>query len=104
MTVFNFLIAISASVAIIFGLAADILMLAIFKPLTTILIIGFPLLFWNDAKPKYNITILIALVFCLVGDVFLLDDDMFIYGLGSFLIGHLFFTIAIISVLIETPL
>ncbi|MBV1922819.1 MAG: lysoplasmalogenase, partial [Flavobacteriaceae bacterium] len=34
---------------------------------------------------------------CLIGDVFLLDDAYFIAGLASFLIGHLVFTYAFLS-------
>jgi uncharacterized membrane protein YhhN len=37
-------------------------------------------------------------LFCLFGDVFLLFESYFVFGLGAFLIGHLFFLFAFVSV------
>jgi uncharacterized membrane protein YhhN len=37
---------------------------------------------------------LAGLVACLLGDIFLLKDAYFVYGLGSFLVGHLLFVYA----------
>ena len=67
------------------------------KPITTILILAFPIIFWNKKNVKYNLYIISALVFCLIGDVFLLREDQFIYGLGSFLIAHLIFSFGFIT-------
>ena len=66
----------------------------IFKPLTTILIMGIALL---GVSPNvlYKTLIVIGLVFCLGGDVFLmLPAKYFIMGLVSFLIGHIFYIAA----------
>ena len=66
------------------------------KALTTILIVLVPVLFAKSAS-KYKNLILLGLVFCLIGDVFLLDNAYFIAGLASFLVGHLIFTYAFLS-------
>jgi uncharacterized membrane protein YhhN len=63
---------------------------AFLKLLTTILIIGAGL-----ASARHFGTFQIALVaglfFCLLGDIFLLEDKTFVLGLASFLAGHLCF-------------
>jgi uncharacterized membrane protein YhhN len=66
----------------------------IFKPLTTILIIGIALL-GVSPNALYKTLIIIGLVFCLGGDIFLmLPAKYFIMGLVSFLIGHIFYSVA----------
>jgi uncharacterized membrane protein YhhN len=62
------------------------------KPLTTMLVIGLALV---SGAPSGHITVaVIALVFCLVGDVALMPAiDKFIIGLGAFLVGHLVFIV-----------
>lgn len=49
-------------------------------------------------RNKFSIFISIALIFCLLGDVFLMFQNVsstyFIFGLGAFLIGHLFYIFA----------
>ena len=60
------------------------------KPLTTILVILLVVLTKNT-HAGYRTTLLIALYFCLLGDVLLLNQDYFVYGLGSFLLAHLLF-------------
>ncbi|MGB0838808.1 MAG: lysoplasmalogenase [Chitinophagales bacterium] len=68
----------------------------ILKPLTTIAIIALPLIHLFESGGDFTYTILIgaALVFCLLGDVFLLREKGFVYGLAAFLVGHLVFVIA----------
>lgn len=68
------------------------------KPLSTILILAFPIIFWNSQKAKYSTFIIAALIFCLIGDVFLLQEDQFIFGLASFLVGHLLFSFGFVSI------
>lgn len=60
------------------------------KPLTTALVIGLALV---SGAPHVQIAIaVIALTFCLLGDVFLMPVvDNFVLGLASFLVGHLVF-------------
>ena len=67
------------------------------KPLTTLLIIALPLRFPNKELKRYTRTITIGLLFCLIGDVFLLEEAYFIFGLIAFLIGNLFFTAAFVN-------
>ena len=62
------------------------------KPITTILIITSVVLFKNTAFKKYTNLILGGLIFCLLGDVFLLNEAYFVWGLGAFLIGHFLFS------------
>jgi uncharacterized membrane protein YhhN len=69
----------------------------IFKPLTTIFIITALAVYGNRRMPRYYATLLVALVACLLGDIFLLKDDYFVHGLVAFLIGHLLFCYAFVS-------
>lgn len=68
-------------------------MFSVFKPLTTIIIV---VLFVRTnilrLKQTYFKSILFGLVFCFIGDVFLLNDEQFVFGLGAFLVAHLLFT------------
>ena len=67
----------------------------IFKPLVILVIILMA--FLNSSSPIefYQKAILIGLIFSLIGDVFLIEQDrLFVQGLTSFLIGHLCFTLA----------
>ena len=98
----NTTIAIAAVLAIVFRMQENEFWFTIFKPLTTILIISVPLLFGrkritNGMKP-YFFLIVYGLVFCLFGDVFLIGDGFFIYGLLSFLIAHILFAFAFMSI------
>ncbi len=67
------------------------------KPLTTISILAYLIIFKNPSTKKYVTRIGLGLFFCLVGDVFLLFEAYFAYGLASFLIGHMFFLFAFIG-------
>jgi uncharacterized membrane protein YhhN len=81
-------ILVSAIIAIFYKQKEDIKMYAVFKPLTTILIIVVSIII-NFHKPNtYNFTILIALLFCLAGDIFLIYKRLFMFGLFSFLLAH----------------
>lgn len=67
----------------------------IFKPLATTSIFLIAFLSIKRNFSKYNIPILVGLLFSLAGDVFLmLPSDQFIAGLVSFLIAHLFYIFA----------
>ncbi|MCP4425244.1 MAG: lysoplasmalogenase [Chloroflexi bacterium] len=72
--------------------------LYLFKPLTTLLIIRIAFMDAGVAPPLFRWLILVGLIFCLGGDVFLmLPAKYFIAGLVSFLIGHIFYIVAFIS-------
>jgi uncharacterized membrane protein YhhN len=67
------------------------------KPITTILIILLVILFAERKEGHFYKLIFTGLVFCLVGDILLLDDSRFILGLIAFLIAHLIFSYAFYS-------
>jgi uncharacterized membrane protein YhhN len=68
------------------------------KPLATALIF---MLVWRAVRPvsmRYRRDLLIGIALCLLGDVLLmLPQDLFVYGLLSFLLGHGFFIAAFSS-------
>lgn len=59
------------------------------KPATTILIIIIPIVFGRSLRSSYMKLTMTAFVFCLLGDILLLRDTMFIAGLIAFLVGHI---------------
>lgn len=73
------------------------------KPLTTILVIGLALV---SGAPKGHIEIaVVALVFCLLGDLALMSFiDKFILGLAAFLIGHIVFIVLFVKDGFDHPL
>lgn len=67
----------------------------IFKPLTVVFIIFIALISESTVSDTYKTLIIIGLVFCIFGDIFLmLPEKFFIYGLVSFLTGHLWYIAA----------
>ncbi len=59
------------------------------KPLTIVMLIAATVALDVD-QPVVRVWFVVALLLCLVGDVFLmLPRDLFVYGLGSFLLGHI---------------
>lgn len=63
------------------------------KPLTMVVLIGATLAFEVD-DPTVRAWFLAALVLCLVGDVLLmLPQDLFVFGLASFLLGHIAYVV-----------
>ncbi|MCL6267363.1 lysoplasmalogenase [Flagellimonas myxillae] len=87
----NILVFFSACIAI----AADFWdkepLFKIFKPLTTILVTGLLFFGQNQKLTKFKTMVITALFFCLVGDILLLEENWFVFGLGAFLIAHLLF-------------
>jgi len=98
MTILYGLVFISAMVSVYCQLNQLDGLFFVFKPLTTILIIAALLIYGNRREPRYFTTLLMALISCLLGDIFLLNDDYFVYGLVAFLIGHLLFCYAFVSI------
>ncbi len=73
------------------------------KPLTTVLVMWVAI----AAHGPRTATVLavIGLVFCLIGDIALLDViDKFIVGLGAFLIGHVVFIATFVVLHLHKPL
>jgi len=84
---------VSALFAIIYRETANAKLFRIFKPLTTILIIGIGGFVYSETRSLYAILVLASLFFALVGDIFLINDKYFLQGLSSFLIAHILFTV-----------
>jgi alkenylglycerophosphocholine hydrolase len=65
------------------------------KPLTTTLIVACAITV-KSSHPGARWLVVAGLVFCLIGDVLLMPVvDSFVGGLGSFLVGHLLFALAV---------
>ena len=73
----------------VFDIIKPSLEFLIFKTVTTILVLV--LATYGNLKTKYGKLIFVGLLFCLLGDVMLIADDLFVFGLTSFLIAHLLF-------------
>lgn len=99
-------IALSALLAII-GKYRSPLLLYIFKPLTTVLILLLAVMHWplsggedSNGGGSYVLWVAAGLLFSLAGDVFLMlpkrpnGRDWFIHGLGSFFVAHLCYIVA----------
>lgn len=65
------------------------------KPLATVLLMMLAARAAAPVSARYRGTILFGLAFSLLGDIFLmLPVDMFLAGLGAFLLAHLFYMVA----------
>ena len=84
------LVVISAVLAMV-AQALEHKLFFVLKPLTTVLIIALAMRHWKDDHRDKTKTIVVALCFCLLGDVFLLEETYFVYGLSAFLVAHLLF-------------
>ena len=91
---FSVLIFLSAAIAIYFRWVENADAYAIFKPLTTILIISMAVFIYSKKPTKYRVFLIPALVLSLIGDVFLIGDDYFLYGLSAFFMAHIVLIIA----------
>lgn len=90
------LIALSAVLAIVADWGRRGPAFYLLKPLTTVLIIVLCLI-WPASQPAVYLGLIVTgLVFCLLGDIFLMgtNNRAFICGLSAFLIGHLIFMLA----------
>jgi len=73
------------------------------KPLTTILVIWVAVA--ADGSRGATVLAVIGLVFCLIGDIALLDVvDKFVVGLGAFLVGHVVFIAMFATLHLNRPL
>ncbi|MCK5856997.1 MAG: lysoplasmalogenase [Bacteroidales bacterium] len=88
---------ISAVLATFFSYQENLIWYSLFKPLTTVLIITLAVFIYLNKKSKYKLLIIIALIIALIGDVLLIGNNHFLYGLGAFFIAHIIFTLAFSS-------
>ncbi|TYS67627.1 lysoplasmalogenase [Sutcliffiella horikoshii] len=66
----------------------------ILKPGTMVIIILIAILGLGESSSTYGWWILAGLLFSILGDIFLmLPKDRFVYGLGSFLVGHVCYVV-----------
>jgi len=87
-------------IAGIAAICADSFSLSFFfvlKPLCTLLILTYLFLYKNTNLTRFAHTLGIGLLFCLIGDSFLLFEHYFIFGLASFLLAHLIFLYAFVK-------
>ncbi|MEO1413416.1 MAG: lysoplasmalogenase, partial [Bacteroidota bacterium] len=87
-------VALSASAAIAAQYSGYFAAFALGKATTTILIAVWAALGWRKWRRAYGGWVLIALLFCLLGDVLLLEESRFVGGLAAFLVAHLLFCVA----------
>ncbi|MCX6018571.1 MAG: lysoplasmalogenase [Chloroflexi bacterium] len=76
----------------------DVVRVRLWKPAATAMAIAASLLSLTQGRsPVYAMLVTIGLVFCLIGDVYLIDGErpeMFMRGLFAFLLGHMVFIAA----------
>ncbi len=90
---------IAAAIAIAVRYREKIQYFAVFKPLTTTLILIIAILIHIEIRSFYSAVIIISLIFSLIGDILLIDKNRyFLHGLLSFLVAHIGFTIAFSSI------
>ena len=89
-------VGIVAAIAVHF--LASPLLLWIFAPLATLLILAIAFANWRARKDHYSLWITIGLLFSLVGDILLLTPDhFFMLGLSAFLLTHIAYLFAFTS-------
>lgn len=90
------ILALMGAVTFLYGLSVHAALLCLLvKPLPILALLGW----LHDAPPSdYRRWISLGLIFSLVGDVLLaLPGDLFVYGLGAFLLAHLAYLKAYLS-------
>ncbi len=87
--------AVAAAVQILSEILGLQVVVYILKPLTMVLIISVALIGMKGFRLFYNRFVFFGLIFSLIGDIlFMLPSNLFIQGLVSFLIAHLFYILA----------
>ena len=87
--------AVSAAVLLLSETLGLRVLVYVFKPLTMIFIISLALIRMKGNRSFYGYFVLLGLLFSLLGDVFLmLPSNLFLEGLISFLIAHIFYILA----------
>lgn len=93
----NSLACIMALLAIYFLATSNIDYYMVFKPLTTSIVLLLPLLY-GKRNTGYLYIVITALLFCLAGDILLLNEAYFVFGLISFLVAHILFFCGFITI------
>lgn len=87
----NVLSAVSACIAIYLEFVGHDLY-ALFKPLTTVFITFLLFFTLKTERSKFKFIMIFAFGFCLLGDILLLNQAYFVFGLVAFLLAHILFT------------
>jgi uncharacterized membrane protein YhhN len=91
-------ILLSACLTIYGEMAGRPVLVYVFKPLTTVLILALAVTLPAEPASRYRTAVLVGLAFSLAGDVFLmLPTDRFIAGVIAFLAAHLAYLVAFTS-------
>jgi uncharacterized membrane protein YhhN len=91
-------ILLSACLTIYGEMAGRRVLVYVFKPLTTVLILALAVTLPAEPASRYRTAVLVGLAFSLAGDVFLmLPTDRFIAGVIAFLAAHLAYLVAFTS-------
>jgi uncharacterized membrane protein YhhN len=87
--IFGILICCAVTQTLVGYLGHSPLLVYIFKPLATILVLGIALANWISQKQNYALWICVGLFCSLAGDILLIwPDRLFAVGLGIFLLAH----------------
>ena len=68
------------------------------KPITTVLILLFSLIHGHRSEKEILKMTVYGLFFCLLGDILLMKDTFFVYGLLAFLVAHILFIISFVKI------
>ncbi|WP_421808473.1 lysoplasmalogenase [Flagellimonas sp.] len=93
----NVLIAVSAVLAITTEALGQSSAYMLLKPLTTILVTSLVVLVRQTQQSKFKTLMVLAFLFCLLGDILLLFPAYFVYGLAAFLVAHLLFATSFVQ-------
>ena len=93
----NVLIAVSAVLAITTEALGHTSAYMLLKPLTTILVTSLVVLAAQTRQSKFKTLMVLAFLFCLLGDILLLFPAYFVYGLAAFLVAHLLFATSFVQ-------
>lgn len=96
--IISILALVTAAIAIALRQKEQLKWFAVFKPLTTILIIIMAILVYGKKPDAYSALMLASLVPALMGDVFLIYKRYFIQGLFFFLLAQIGFTVGFVSI------
>ncbi|MHA7863291.1 lysoplasmalogenase [Flagellimonas marinaquae] len=96
-TIINICIGISAFLAMLAEALGQTATYMLLKPLTTILVASLLLLGTQTRPSKFKGLMVLAFLFCLLGDILLLFPAYFVFGLAAFLVAHLLFATAFLQ-------
>jgi uncharacterized membrane protein YhhN len=97
-TVFAAVMAVAVAVLVAAERAGRRAQVVVSKPVASLCFVTVGLTLYRPSRP-YDAWVLVALLLCLLGDVFLMFHGAFLAGLASFLLGHLAYVAAFAALL-----